>query len=103
MRWPPASASVIASSIVLTASSASRATRRGLRSASRAINSDFVIVFNDGLRCALLGLRVELGLQQCTEVGGPGLRLGLHPFHRRRGLGAVLRLDRQVDVAVLAV
>ncbi|ABA50251.1 hypothetical protein BURPS1710b_2994 [Burkholderia pseudomallei 1710b] len=54
----------------------------------------------------LLVLAVELRLQQRAEVGRTGrsgARIGLQAAHRFLLLGRILRLDRQVDAARLAI
>src|SRR5512143_4331129 len=103
MRSPFARLSAIASSTILTASSASLATSCGNCAARRSISSDLVIAPSPS---SAVGLVVELGLEQRTEVGRPGARAGVlraHPPHRLGLVGIVLGLDRQVDAAVLAV
>src|SRR5450432_2266134 len=55
MRLPAARAALIPSRIVLTASSASRATRRALRRARRATSSERVIVLGDGIAAVCTG------------------------------------------------
>src|SRR6516225_4728239 len=104
MRSPFARLSAIASRIILTASSASLATSCGNCAARRSISSDLVIVLASWLQ--LVAVLVELGLQQGAQVGRAGVRarvLRRDPLHRLALVGVVLRLDRQVDAAVLAV
>src|SRR5881394_1495225 len=102
MRSPLARLSAIASRIILTASSASFATSCGNCAARRSISSDLVIkpprLFG--------GLVVHLGPQQRAEIRGSRARagrVGLDVLYRLRFLGVVLRLDRQIDAAVLAI
>src|SRR6476660_8418538 len=103
MRSPFARLSAIASRTIFTASSASLATSCGNCAARRSISSDLVIS-RESWSTVVLG--VELGLQQRAEIGRPGGRAGVFRGHALHGLGlvgVVLRLDRQVDAAVLAV
>src|SRR6478672_13031903 len=103
MRSPFARLSTIASRTILTASSASLATSCGNCAARRSISSDLVM---GSIPRSTAGLVVELGLQQCAEVGRSRARSGFfraHPLHRFGLVGVVLRLDRQVDAAVLAI
>src|SRR5579884_2338392 len=102
MRSPFARLSAIASSTILTASSASFATSCGNCAARRSISSDLVMA---GYPRSAVGL-VELRLEKRAEVRRPGARAGVlrcHPLHRLRLVGVVLGLDRQVDAAVLAI
>src|SRR5512139_2530559 len=103
MRSPFARLSAIASRIILTASSASLATSCGNWAARRSISSDLVIAAGTSSAVALVA---ELRLEQRAQVGGAGRRaggVGLDRLHRLALVGVVLRLDRQVDRAVLAV
>src|SRR5512146_1413573 len=98
MRSPFARLSAIASRTILTASSASLATSCGNWAARRSISSDLVM--------SAVGLVVELRLEERAEIRGAGARprvLRRHPLHRLGFVGVVLRLDREVDAAVLAV
>src|SRR5690348_3680034 len=59
-----------------------------------------------GIPRSTVGLVVELRLQKRAEIRRPGARsrvLGAHPLHRLGFVGVVLRLDREVDAAILAV
>src|SRR5258708_33431328 len=112
MRLPASSACVIASRIILTAYSASFATSCGERWARRAISSDLVMrPFSPFFPCRPRSLRrgislVELRPQQRAEVGRAGARRRLFAadlLHRLGLLGQVLRFDRQVDRAILAI
>src|SRR6186713_2182310 len=103
MRSPFARLSAIASRTIFTASSASLATSCGNCAARRSISSDLVISRTPP---STVGLVVELRLQERTEIRRPGRRacvLGCDPLHRLRFVGVVLRLDRKVYAAVLAV
>src|SRR5882724_4790842 len=101
MRSPFARLSAMASSTILTASSASLATSCGNCAAKRSISSDLVITGP-----LLVGFVIHLGAQQCPEVGRSGARtrgFGLDALHRLALFGVVLGLDREVDRAVLAI
>src|SRR5689334_13161912 len=102
MRSPFARLSAMASRIILTASSASLATSCGNCAARRSISSDLVITAS----ASLVGFVVHLGAKKRAQVGGARGRSGVVRLRRLDGLGflgVVLRLDRQIDRAVLAV
>src|SRR5215510_4273801 len=106
MRSPFARLSAIASRIILTASSASFATSCGNCAASLSISSDFVIA--PPALLVRLGVRlvVHLGPQQGAEIRGSGARargIGLDVLDGLRLLGVILRLDREIDAAVLPI
>src|SRR5688572_5061346 len=108
MRLPDASVCDMASSIVLTASSASFGASWLWRALNSSMSCDLVMARFSPLwtRWLLfLVLRAQLGLQQRAQVRGAGAaaRLGGVLLHRRGFLGRVLLLDRQVDRAALAV
>src|SRR5262252_5476447 len=100
MRSPFARLSAIASRIILTASSASFATSCGNCAARRSISSDLVIARARLFVALVVHLRPEQGAQvRRASRGARRVRLG-----RLQGLGllrVILRLDREIDRAVL--
>src|SRR5688572_23262906 len=108
MRLPDASVCDMASSIVLTASSASFGASWLWRALNSSMSCDLVMARFSPLwtRWPLfLVICAQLGFQQRAQVRGAGAadRLGGMLLHRRGFLGRVLLLDRQVDREALAV
>src|SRR5690349_5912899 len=109
MRLPLASVCDMASSIVLTASSASFGASWLWRALNSSMSCDLVMARFSPFKVRpflFLVLRTaQLRLQQRAQVGGPGARVALGGvlLQRRLLLGVVLLLDRQVDGAALAV
>ena len=94
IRLPLANAADKASTIDLTANSASLATSCGNRSARMAIKSDRVMAAESALRL------IELGLQQRTKIGRPAGSRGafrLKPLQGILLLCLVLGTHRQID------
>src|SRR5688500_9015466 len=108
MRLPDASVCDMASSIVLTASSASLGASWLWRALNSSMSCDFVMARFSPLGFIALFLvlrRAEIGLQQRAEVGRARAATRLRGVLLQGGLlfGGVLLLDRQVDGAALAV
>src|SRR5688572_14358726 len=108
MRLPDASVCDMASSIVLTASSASFGASWLWRALNSSMSCDLVMArFSPVVFIALFLVlrRAELRLQQRAQVGGAGAAAGLRRvlLEGRLLLGRILLLDRQVDRAALAV
>src|SRR5579862_1113548 len=108
MRLPDARVCAIASSIVLTASSASFGASWLCLALNSSMSCDFVMARSPpGVSMGLfLVLRArELGFQQRAEVRGAGARAALRGVLLQGGglFGRVLLLDGQVDRAALAV
>src|SRR5688500_15780913 len=108
MRLPDASVCDMASSIVLTASSASFGASWLWRALNSSMSCDLVMARISPLGSIALFLvlrRAQLGLEQRAEVGGAGAAAGFRGvlLHGGGFFGRVLLLDRQVDRAALAV
>src|SRR6185503_13227916 len=107
MRLPDASVCDMASSIVLTASSASFGASWLWRALNSSMSCDLVMArFSPVFIALFLILRAaQLGLEQRAQVGRPGARarFGGMFLDRRCFLGGILLLDGQVDRAALAI
>src|SRR5438270_7614497 len=107
MRLPDASVCDMASSIVLTASSASFGASWLWRALNSSMSCDLVMArFSPFVSVALfLVFAAELGFEQRAEVGGSGARARLGRVLLQGGgfFGRILLLDGQVDRAALAV
>src|SRR5690348_3623899 len=105
MRLPDASVCDIASSIVLTASSASLGASWLWRALNSSMSCDFVMARISPLASIVLFLAAELGLQERAQVRGAGARarFGCMLLEGLVLLGRVLLLDRQLDRTALAV
>src|SRR5688572_2453336 len=107
MRLPDASVCDMASSIVLTASSASFGANWLWRALNSSMSCDLVMArFSPRVSIFLfLVLGAELGLQQRAQVGGAGAAAGFRGvlLHGRLLFGRVLLLDGQVDRTALAI